>query len=244
MEEISEHETPQERQERIKFRVSRFIEDKLIQAVRLRWEAVQSGNDIDIVQCLQNVWPEDDGAAWQRKPRFTVSHLDEVFSVRFEGESNEYDSAARLMTIAVGNLRRATTLEESEGVLLGVIEAVYHEAEHIYNPGSGLEPVDIPETIEYLGNPGEIEAHGRQFAYRYRREFPGEPFDVQKMAKLSEKIKNSGKGNRYYNYFVAFADPIKQQSYKDFGDVQCIYEKIVEATKRHLQILSAHAEEK
>ncbi len=241
MEEISEHETPQEKQERIKLAISRFVEDKLTQAVRLRWETMQNGDNLDIVQCLQNVWPENDGVLWQRKPRFNIPHLDEDLFVRFEAESNEYDSAARLMTIAVGNLRQATTLEGLEGVLVGVIEAVYHETEHIYDPGSSSEPLDISETIDYLGNPGEIEAHGRQFAYRYIREFPGELFDVQKMAALSEKIKNSGQGNKHYNYFVAFADPVKQESYKKFGDVLDIYEKIVEATKKHLQILSVHA---
>lgn len=241
MEVISEYEALEESKERLKIAVSRFLENKLTLAVSLVKEAMGRGESPDIVQCLQSIWPQNDGVLWQRKPRFVIPDLDEAIAVRFEPDSNEYDNEAHLMTIAVGGLRRAKTPEELDEMLVGVIENVYHESEHIYSPGSDLEPVDTSETIEYLGNPGEIEAHARQFAYRYSREFPGLPFDPEKMAVLSEKIKNRGMGNKHYNYFVAFADKKKQELYKDFGNVRALHEKIVEATGRHLQILSEHA---
>jgi hypothetical protein len=239
MERVPGQENLAQKQERIKLIVSKFLEDKLSLAVQMRSGAMEKREIVDIVQCLQRVWPENDGVPWQRKPRFRIPNLDEELTIRFDLHS-DYDITNKIMTLNISNLRDAKTPEELGAALTNVLEDVYHESEHIYNPGSDIEPVDVQETIEYLGNPGEIEAHARQFAYRYRKEFPGEPFDLAKMKDLAQRIKGTGRGDKHYNYFVSFADPIKQEKFKEFGDVKTIHEKIVEATLRHLLILASH----
>jgi len=61
------------------------------------------------------------------------------------------------------------------------------------------------------------------------REFPNELFEVQKMIELARRILEREDDNKYYNYFIAFADAEKQKKYEEFGNVDAIHEKILNA---------------
>jgi hypothetical protein len=239
MEGAPNQESPEERQERIKFVISKFLEDKLTEAVELKKQSMEKGQDIDIVQILKDIWPENDGVPAIRRPKFTIPGLEEELTVRFEPLSTDYDDENKIMSLGIGRLREAETPEEMDKALIRLLEAAYHEPVHMYERDPGLDPgTTIQETIEYLGSPGEIEAHARQFAFRYIKEFPGQEFDIQKMIEYAQGSIDSGESNKPYNYFIAFADPIKQEKFKEFGDVKAINEKIVEATQKNFRILT------
>jgi hypothetical protein len=160
--------------------------------------------------------------------------------VRFD-RSGEYDATSHIISLDIGKLRSAKTEQEVENALLTILEQVYHESEHAYNPDyrghSG--PGDIQETIEYLEDQGEIEAFGRQFAFRYSKEYPNKEFDLSKMIALCQKLKDLGEGTAHYNYFVLFADPVKQEKYGSYGNIKEINEKIIDSTKRHFTLLTS-----
>lgn len=220
-----------------KYFVTQHIMGKLSSALA-RGKIDQSGNPMqDLTAALMEIWPENNGERAEQKPVFKIPGSREGVSVRFEHNSNEYDRARKTITLGIDRLSRAKTPEEVKLALIALTEAAHHESEHIYVPGSTLEPETPQETIQYLSNPGEISAHGRQFAFRYMTEFPGEEFDIAKMTDFATRQMQEKAGNKAYNYFVAFADPSKQTQYEQYGDLAAIHVQILEATKRHMKSL-------
>lgn len=225
--------------------ISRFIEQKLIQVVSESKDKLRNGENVDIVQILKDMWPENDGRKWEQKPKFYIPGLDEDISIRFDNlidSCGEYDSANKVLYLGVAQIRDAKTEEEINIALLGMLEAIYHEVEHINNPGADLASEDLEEVFNYLNNPGEIMGHARQFAYRYLKEFPGHNFDVDKITELAQRIMNREGRPQMYNYFVALLDPIRIEKYKAYGDTRKIYMSIVEATKKQMGRLTEKSE--
>ncbi|MEN9604355.1 MAG: hypothetical protein RJB39_40 [Candidatus Parcubacteria bacterium] len=230
MTEILETLISPEQQEVIKQRLSRLIEEKIRSATELYIRKKREGEQVDIVECLLEVWPENDGVVWIRKPVFTA----EGYGVRFEPLSTEYDSNNNRFSFGLEEFRAATEESDIRNALESLIDSVYHEVEHIDNVGSPLQPETVAESIEYLSNLGEIQAHARQFASRYMREYPKEEFDLQRMIALIDKMTDPKAKNKALQYFVRFNDPGRQEQYRAYGDVEAVHQAIVEATKQHL----------
>ena len=188
-----------------------------------------------MTEAIKNVWPEHDGDLI--KPRYTLSTTSlrpsPTITLRIEplgeegGIERERGSESMDGEIAIG-LRKvlsATTTEELNQAVHALAEMIYHEIEHIKFRGARIDAsVSGAEgSIAYLNNPGEIRSHAKQFAYKYQRYFPNKPFDIEKMRSICRTSKE-------INYFISFADPEKQEKYRDIADISAIYRKIVEMT--------------
>jgi enoyl-CoA hydratase/carnithine racemase len=233
LEEQKGKETPEQKQERVKEEVSKFLEDKFVQVAKLKKESLEKGEETDVVELLKEVWPENDGQSWQRKPVFSMPGLSENIRFKFD-LSSDYDDANKIMTLDISRLRGARTPVEVDNALDRVIMDAYHEAEHIYNPGSDDAGEGVEETVAYLSDSGEIEAHARGFMYIYKREFPNQQFDIENAKVLATQLKEKGITPNYYNYLISFSDPEKQEKYKPFGDVKAVNQKFIEVMKKRI----------
>lgn len=235
---MSSETTSRELEQSDKWHLSQFIEQKLRTALSAMETAPSLEPPLDFVEHLQRIW-ENDNVPYRRKPKFKLQGLHgETYTVRFSNDVTEYDSHGKEFTFGINSIRQATTTQARRLALSNLLDSVYHEIQHIYTPGSDLEPTTIAETIEYLGNAGEIQAHARQFARRYKDEYPGQPFTVEKMQELADTLKEQG-SNKAYNYFVSFADPEKQIKYAQYGDIKKIHEAVVAATAQHYDWIAA-----
>jgi len=224
MESLPEMSTYEEKEVLVE-KIIFFVTAKLEEALSRYRVGLASGAKKDIVQCLLEIWPENDGIPWQRRPRFNVPGTDIL--IRFESQTSEYDSVNKTMSLPVGKLRSAKTSEELDLAFTHLMQSMYHETEHIFNPGQELAGTDdIQEMISYLCNEGEIRAHAKEYAYRYVKEYPGEPFDLLKMQELALKLQAEGKPNAR-NYFIVFADPEKQEKYGLYGDVKKAHDNMM-----------------
>jgi hypothetical protein len=113
--------------------------------------------------------------------------------------------------------------------------SIVHEVEHMSHlgadqgeafPGEGVE-----EAIKYLINPFEMKAHAKQYAYWYSQEFPNQPFDVKNLIELGKD------DSTLTNYFVAFANPEKQQKYSQYGDIKKANVEMINLVKQYLEKL-------
>lgn len=225
--------TPEE-QERMKLSVYRFFEGKLTEL-----EATSGSGSVDYVQRFYELC-SDKTEPWTRKKEFDLLGLAVPLRIRFD-QNSHYDVANRCISIDIRPLLQAKGQEALKQAVIPILEDVYHEAEHIFNPGLG-ESHFVPEydteesSLLYLSDPAEINAFARQFAFRYAREYPGAPFDLPKMSILAEqdlKDEKRFKRNAAYNYFIACADMVKQQKYKGFN-LKSIHEAIIAETRKHL----------
>jgi hypothetical protein len=238
-----------ERQEAVKFHISRFIENKIREAIEMKKKSPEK----HVLDCVRDVWQENTGEPWHRKPQYIISGLNQSgTSVKVNFDlSSRYDSTNNLLTLNSSALREAETEEELEMAYLITGEDIYHEVEHLYTPGAeaeffeGQDPEEkIKATVEYLLNDGEIAAHARQFAFRYTLAHPNEAFDLEKMKQLAGKIAterkpssiNKHSNNNALNYFVSFSDPEKQEKYKKYGDIKVAHEKVVAKTSEFIAL--------
>ncbi len=120
-------------------------------------------------------------------------------------------------------------MERFETALETTLIKIHHEIEHIKYPGID-EGEGIEGTINYLTNPGEIRAHAVQFAFKYQRHFPNEPFTLERMQSICES-------NKEINYFIGFNNPIKQEQYRSFGDLAKVHRQVVWLTKKFLDLM-------
>lgn len=222
--------------EKVITHVISFVTSKIEQAVEIYAKNKEEGDTTDVVEYLQKIWTENDGVPWRRKPRFAVPDLEESIFVRFESETTEYDISSRTMSLAVGPLRKASTPEEFDIALMRLMQSVYHESEHIYNSG---QEADFEEgakgVVEYLCNEGEIAAFARQYSFRYKKEFPDQPFDLDLMQQLAVRLNEEESDHNIYSYFVLFPNPERQEKYKEYGNVLKAYNQIVESMKKFLE---------
>ncbi len=219
--------------DRVKYEITQEIQRHIESACAILRTALVQGEKKDFVEELLAIWTDNDGSRKDAKPRFYVRAGDVEIKVVFDG-GNEYDSASRTVMLDISHLRTAKTIEELDEAFVSILESLYHEVEHVYNPGVELDDEDVGGVIAYLCNDGEISAHARQFAFRYLQEYPGVQFEPERMTALAEHLGSA----KMHNYFIAFADPQKQIMYRQFADLEMIHQKMMTETMRQHAILS------
>lgn len=223
-----------EQQERIKLAVCRFFEDKLIVL-----EAEAKNSPAGYVQDFYKLCTGSD-QPWVRAKEFDLPGLPVPLRIRFDRSS--YVDESGMMCLDVSPFLETQNVNELKKARMLFLRDVYHEAEHIFVKGDsreyGIGFEDSAEWIRYANHPGEINAFGRQFAYRYLQEYSGESFILGKMCVLAEKLEAESNDCAASNYFIVFANPEKQEKYKNIADLARIHGLIVEATKGHLEKLS------
>jgi hypothetical protein len=188
----------------------------------------------------KELWPEHDGH--RVKPVFALHSLvPEIqdITVQFEYYNNNGElqrvkgAPGGQIVLGLGALLEARSEDEFEAAREDLIDAIYHETEHITYWGSDIDATESVEAaVQYLTTEGEIRAFAKQYAFRYSRLFPDEPFDLEKMRTLS--------GVRgVMNYFDSFADPAKQEKYRGVADVKHAHEQIVTLTAQGVEYLNA-----
>jgi len=227
-------------------------EQKLLETAReigRRFESVVRGQEKELLDpqisyvvrvrsfaaALKKIWPENDGNP--RAPSFELSSVNrELADIQFvfnpnsdEGETADIGGVVKEVKIGVKNLLTAKTLEQFETALETALIKIHHEIEHIKYPGID-EGEGIEGTINYLTNPGEIRAHAVQFAFKYQRRFPNEPFTLERVQSICES-------NKEINYFIGFNNPIKQEQYGSFGDLAKAHRQVVWLTKKFLDLM-------
>ena len=71
----------------------------------------------------------------------------------------------------------------------------------------------VEGMIHYYVDPGELRAHARQYAAMYSYKYPGEQFDINKLAKVNDR---AGKLPRF---IWGLSDPIAYQHYWKEGNI-------------------------
>lgn len=149
---------------------------------------------------------------------------------RFERQPNKDGGE---IVLGIKSLLITTTETEFDQELEIIKEMIFHEVEHIDHFAKDIDDFGdgAERVIGYLAEEGEIRAHAKQFAYKYQRRFPNEPFNLEKMRRISTNSKE-------LNYFNSFADPAKQEKYRALGDLANIHRKIVDLTAKLLTLLN------
>lgn len=126
------------------------------------------------------------------------------------------------ITVYLGQLDKADTREELAKVIARFEKAAWHESEHIFHMGADydVDPDADQEArrlalVEYLSHPGEVRAHARQYALEFSREFPAEPFSIEKFMAIDGGKAATGLAGYYFRFF---ADPAVQARYDGRGD--------------------------
>lgn len=189
---------------------------------------------------LSKVWPENDG---QRiKPRFFLEWISPQLagvSVKFEPlrDVSEADYAfvegqdGGIITLGWKTVLEADSREAARSAMETVFEHVVHETAHIFYPGTSIDEQGggIEGAVKYLCHPGEMRAYAKEYAFKYRRAFPGEPFDLEKMRSIIST-------NDERNYLIQFANPQKQEEYRAVANVAQTHTtvvRLIEAFVRH-----------
>ncbi len=229
---------PPEEQERMKLSVCRFFEGKLNEL-----EAVSGSDSMDYVQkfyelCTATTVP------WSQKKEFDLLGLPAPLRIRFDRNS-AYQPELRKMSVSVEPLLQARNVSDLKEASLTILQAIYHEAEHIFFPivleeYEGADRGTTPgEWIQYASQDTEINSYARQYAFRYSREYPNEPFALDKMQELAVRLSNEREAqNDAYNYFIVFADSDKQREYGKWGDLAKAHAAIVAETEKQLMKIS------
>lgn len=88
-----------------------------------------------------------------------------------------------------------------------------HETQHLVSPGSSFNEKEtnyLLKLLGYLGHPGEIEAHARQYAHLYFKSFPNDKkLDLQKFFSEIEPKMPDPQQNGFANY-IAFGYNTKE----------------------------------
>lgn len=228
-----------EQQEQAKLAICRFFEQKLTAL-----ESIFEGGHTEEPAYVQRFYELCTGSSnlWTRQKEFTPSipGLTMPLRVRFDRHSGYQPELGR-MSISIEPLLIARNAGELKEAALSILEVIYHEAEHIFFPVElekyeGAESgMTTEEGIVYMCQNTEINAYARQFAFRYSREYPNEPFTLDNMQKLAEHLKP--KDANAYNYFVAFAKPSVQEKYKHLANLAEAHGSIVAQTRNHFEKL-------
>lgn len=220
-------------QENMKRAVCRFFEDKLAGL-----EAEAQDSPIGYVQEFYKLCTGSD-QPWVRAKELDLLDLPVPLRVRFD-RSSGYQPDIQKMSISINPLDNARTVSDLRDATLSILESVYHEAEHIFLPGEpeeygGIDTSDMTRFITYASKPSEINAFARQFAFRYSREYPNEPFEIKKMQVIAEHLKRT-RAHAYF-YFIHFAKPETQERYNLIADLAQLHDSIIVQTKTHLEKL-------
>lgn len=225
-----------EEQEQIKLTICHFFEERLTEL-----ESGANAGSSDYVQQFYELCTGSD-IPWTRQKEFvpSIPELPMPFRIRFDRHSG-YQPELKRMSISIEPLLRAHTAAELQEAILTVLEVVYHETEHIFFPvelekyEGAARGMTTEEGITYLCQNTEINAYARQFAFRYSREYPNEPFTLDNMQRLAERL--LPQDTNANNYFVAFANPTVQEKYKHVANLATAHASIVAETKSHFEKL-------
>jgi hypothetical protein len=179
---------------------------------------------------LRNAWSENDGH--RVKPRFGLAWASpELVGVRVKCEPLRNTDDADFsyipgmdgrsggeITLGWRSILEADSVDTLRLAAETLFEHVIHETAHIDFPGTSIDEQggDREGAVKYLCHPGEMCAHAKEYAFKYRRTFPGEPFDLEKMRSIIST-------NDERNYLIQFADPDKQAAYRSVADLASVH---------------------
>lgn len=208
-----------EKREKILTHAAAMILNKIIAAAEATKEALLDPKEDTLKKArliraaMRGLWPENNGDI---KPEYKLGALAPAFRdivVKIEplATGGSYSRKDRRVTVGLGTLLAATTEAEFLEAVDWLQDIVYHEVEHIDFHEEGHMPIerDEEDTVKYLTSPCEIRAHAKQFATRYKRCLPNQPFDPEKMIQIASKFT---RGAELF-YFNSMKDPAIQARY-------------------------------
>jgi len=165
--------------------------------------------------------------------RFPPS-TDESDTIRMHGQVVEFNFSLK-------KLDDAKNEQESQQALNSIGGTIHHEITHLHHKGADLDSSDTSggsdgqaeRAIKYMMSPGELQAHAKEYAFAWNRLFPNQAFNPQQF--VQQVIPQIANKNKATNYFVAFADPIKQNKWKAKNlDLASAYGQIVKTTSNYV----------
>ena len=134
------------------------------------------------------------------------------------------------LTFGLRSLLEASSADTLAEAVNTLYEHVIHETAHLGFPGTSTDEQGggTEGAVKYLSHPGEMRAYAKEYAFKYRREFPGEPFDLGKMRTIIST-------NDERNYLVRFADSQVQATYHSIADLSDVHAKVVDLTRRFVE---------
>lgn len=203
--------------------VAQFLEDILNKSTILKKNDIQSGNFQSFEKYVHYVWPQDaiqDNLVLPNIFPPDIAGKQVLFKLEFNNhpaDTLHKDGKFNGFVINILPFNKAKTIEEIDSYLESLKSTMHHEAEHIYNIGSNYDKNDhegdekYKAGMEYMNHPGELKAHARQMAYLYSKNFPNQPFDLEK----AQSIINQP---TLKNYFGSLSNPETwQKSVEKFG---------------------------
>jgi hypothetical protein len=203
-----------ENQQVVEIQVAKFLEDILEKATNLKKQDTQTQ---PFTTYVHQVWPKSavDNGEFVLPGNFPPDIAGRRVQFKLKQGHNAADTIHNNgrfegFVINVQPFDYAQSAEEVDQHLEKLKSAMHHEAEHIYNIGSEYDANEHPGdekhrmAIQYMNNPGEIRAHARQMAYIYNKQFPGQPFDLEKAKSI---LSHPGLTNTHKNYFKNFSKP-------------------------------------
>ncbi|MEI8339651.1 MAG: hypothetical protein WCF94_03225 [bacterium] len=237
-----------EKREKIKVQVFSHLKNKLREAVAMKLDSLAKNEEIDIVDCLKKVWPENDGAHRGIKPIFYLPTYDfkNKLTARFVRNPEKdtispgsYDGNGEI-TINVTKLVAAKTTGDFNSCLDEIYTVLIHEVEHLYAEGTDQMDSDIFSWVEYACDEGEIIANGTDIAFLYAKKFQGEDFNKEKLTTWASENKDSL--TKIWNYIIAFNDPVKQEKYKESGNMKRAHDFIIKVIEDRVKYFLRHPE--
>jgi len=191
----------------------------------------------DFNNSLDQIWPRKSGRRYlpANFPK-DLQAMEIRFSPTLQDNSNGHlarnpNGGGLQLSLSYGLIQNAKDQNGLQNALKQLEMTVYHETDHIYNPGSDFNTDatnTAQETIRYLSNPGEMRAHAWQYAVYYAKQLPNQPFNLQKIQQLAQQSQDG----KAINYFISFADPQKQSKYQQYGNVKNIHDQMVQMTSQ------------
>lgn len=205
-----------ENEQQTELQVARFLEGIIDNAAHAMQQDMKNGQANGFNTYIKQFWPPEavqhrlvlpdnfpEGVAGQPVDFKYTTENTRAYCWHVDGKFSGF-------VINMTPFRKAKSPQELDQAVDALKAALHHECEHIYNPGDDYNPGEdddaLHKTLEYLSNPGEIRAHAREIAWGYAKNFPGQPFDLQKaQSMLDQPYFNMS----HKNYLVKLSDPRK-----------------------------------
>lgn len=202
-------------EEIIEMRIAKYLNDIFNKAVNIKMETKQR-----FINCLKAATPDKQ---WNNNYFYLDDFGLDGSYVQFHSNFRKGVDAFCIynndkfvsMHFNISKFDETNNQVELQKALNDIEVDIYHECEHIFNTGYNPKRTDDEdeeriEMLKFFFHPGEMKSHARSFAYQYNKKYPGQKFDLSKMIKIADGIKNA------WNYFIVLRKPEKIQKYSQY----------------------------
>jgi hypothetical protein len=216
-------------QDQLEHKMFEFVFDKVEKAAK-----VAEDESTKFYDAMAKVWPENTRGRDFFLPKAQFPNHSQI-RFRIDQGSNESSTEkvnGEIDTISIGakDLQESLLRRDKASVqqhLDRISGSLNHEMTHLHHKGADEGDGGVEDAIRYMTTQGEMRAHAKDYAWTWSRSFPGRPFDPKKFMEVIVPKLVDSKQKKARNYFVAFADPLKQEKYKHVADLGAANKQLI-----------------